>query len=341
MTSVLLTLACYFRHVMTNVLITIDTELSALLFQRGETVVRNFESSILGRCAAGDFGIGWQMDQLEAHGLTGVYFVDPLPALVHSEGVIADIVGPIRARGHDVQLHIHTEWLEWAKQSPVGGRTGRNIGSFDLKDQRTLLTLARDILMRAGAAAPTAFRAGNYGANDDTLKVLRDIGFSWDSSFNADYLGAPCGILLPASQVSPIRHQGVVELPVSGLCDRPGSFRPAQICALSADEMAAALSHAGAQGHPFFTIVSHSFEMLSRDRSRPNLMVMNRFSAMCRAIAGNPALSTSGFSALDPALADGVAAPLDRFQSSTLRTVKRIAEQAVATWLYERRLLPV
>lgn len=326
---------------MTNVLITVDTELSALLYQRGETVVRNFESSILGRCGAGDFGIGWQMDQLEAHGLTGVYFVDPMSALVHGEGVIADIVGPIRARGHDVQLHIHTEWLEWAKQSPVCGRTGRNIGSFGVEDQRTLLRLARDILVRAGAPMPTAFRAGNYGANDDTLKLLGELGFAWDSSFNADYLGAPCGILLPASQVTPIRYQGVVELPISGLYDRPGSFRPAQICALSSDEMAVALDHAGAQGHPFFTIVTHSFEMLSRDRSRPNRMVMNRFSSMCRAIAGNSSLMTGSFQALDSALADGVAAPADRFQSSTLRTAKRMAEQAAATWLYERRLRPV
>jgi hypothetical protein len=325
---------------MTQVLITVDTELSALLQQRGASVRANYESSILGRCPAGDFGIGWQMDQLEDHGLKGVYFVDPLPALVLGERFITDIVARIVARGHEVQLHIHTEWLEWATQSPVGGRTGRNIASFSYDDQVTLLTLARDMLMRAGARQPMAFRAGNYGADDVTLAALNHLGMAWDTSFNADYLGNPCGISLPAGQIAPMRHNGMAVAPVSGLFDQPGHFRPAQVCALSSNEMTAALSHAAEQDHPLFTIVTHSFEMLSRDRMRPNRMVMDRFTALCRTIAAHPGLSTTGFATLDPAIADAQPAPLTRLQSTPLRTYKRIAEQVIATWIYERKLKP-
>jgi hypothetical protein len=47
---------------MTQVLITIDTELSALFHQRRMSARANFESSILGRCAAGDLGTGWKID---------------------------------------------------------------------------------------------------------------------------------------------------------------------------------------------------------------------------------------------------------------------------------------
>ncbi len=326
---------------MTQVLITIDTELSALLHQRGASVRANFESSILGRCAAGDFGIGWQMDQMDAHGAKGVYFVDPLPALVLGEGFVADIVGLILSRGHEVQLHIHTEWLEWAPKSPVGMRTGRNIASFAREDQQILLSLASDMLVRAGAPRPIAFRAGNYGADDHTLAALAALGLKWDSSFNADYLGKPCGIQLPATQIAPVARGGVAEVPVSGLCDTPGHFRPAQICALSSSEMAAALSHAAAHNHPLFTIVTHSFEMLSRDRQRPNRLVMDRFTAMCRAIAAHPGLTTTGFAGLDPAVAGEGAVGLTRLQSTSLRTYRRMAEQALANWVYERKLRPV
>jgi hypothetical protein len=325
---------------MSDVLITVDTELSAGRQSRGLDARANFESSILGRTAQGDFGVGWQMDRLEAHGLKGVYFVDPMPALVHGEALIADIVGPIVARGHEVQLHAHTEWLEWAKSSPVDGRQGRNIGDFGLDDQIALLGLARDILVRAGAPAPSAFRAGNYGADDNSLKALAAIGIGWDASVNAAYLGHPCRVSFPADRVTAAAIGGVTELPVAGLYDRPGHFRPAQICAISAAEMRAALRHT-ATAEPFaFSIVTHSFEMLSRDRLRPNRAVMARFEALCRTIATTPGLRAAGFADLDAAALTQAPAAAHRLPPSYPRTAGRLAEQVIATWRYERRLLP-
>src|SRR5262249_43282377 len=152
------------------------------------------------------------------------------------ESVVADMVGPIVARGHDVQIHAHTEWLEWAASSPVGGRRGHCIADFALADQVVLIGLARDLLERARAARPVAFRAGNYGANDDTLVALETLGIAWDSSVNAYYLGRACRVGIGRDRHMPVAHRGVIELPVSGLYDRPGHFRPAQVCSLSAWE---------------------------------------------------------------------------------------------------------
>src|SRR3546814_13013590 len=111
------------------------------------------------------------MDMLERHGLTGVFFVDPMPALVYGPKIIAEIVRPIVARGHEVQLHIHTEWLRFARFNPAGKLTGRNIGDFPLSAQKKLIGLSRDILVSAGAPEPHAFRAGHFGATDDTLRA--------------------------------------------------------------------------------------------------------------------------------------------------------------------------
>jgi len=214
---------------MTQVLVTVDTELSALLHQRGASARANFDSSILGRMARGDVGIAWQMDMLDRHGLRGIFFIDPLPALVLGEAVIADIVELVLSRGHDVQLHAHTEWLEWADQSPVGDRRGRDIADFNLADQIALLDYGLTVLMRAGAPRPVAFRAGNYGANDDTCRALATLGLAWDSSVNAQYRSDTCKVSVSADQVGPIVHEGVIELPVSGLSDRADHFRQKRI----------------------------------------------------------------------------------------------------------------
>lgn len=322
----------------TAVLITVDTELSALLHQRGVSASENVARSITGRCAAGDFGVGWQIDRLNEHGLRGVFFVDPLPALVLGEGVVADLVGPILDAGHEIQLHAHPEWLAWARASPVDGRQGRNIGDFSLSDQIVLLKLGCDLLVGAGAPRPVAFRAGNFGASDTTLDALAAVGLEWDSSLNADYVGRGCAIGMDRRRNLPKRHRGVVEVPVSGLYDRGDHFRPAQVCALSTWEMSAALNHAAAAHHPVFTIVTHSFEMLSRDRLRPNRAVMARFVAVARAIADRPGLVGATFADLDACRLPDADAP--RLAPARLRTWCRVAAQAIATWRYEHRLRP-
>jgi peptidoglycan/xylan/chitin deacetylase (PgdA/CDA1 family) len=315
----------------THVLITIDTELSAALFQAGHDADSNCAFSI----DCNGFGIHWQMDRLEACGLTGVFFVDPMPALVYGPDIITRIVAPIVARGHEAQLHLHPEWLEWSTQQPVGDRRGRSIGDFDHADQRTLIALARQLLIDAGAPPPTAFRAGNYGANDDTLRVLAELGMFWDSSFNPAYVGDPCHISLAPSQIDPVKHLGITEVPVSAIHDRPGHVRHAQVCALSSAEMNQALKHAAATQRPAFTIVTHSFEMMSRDRKRPNRTVMKRFETLCHSVAADPDLSNSGFSTLSLSLASATTAPT-RLPPNYIRTARRMAAQALATLVYER-----
>src|SRR3546814_15887277 len=93
-------------------------------------------------------------------------------------------------------------------------------------------------------------------------------------------------------------HHGVCEVPVSGLMDRPGSFRPAQLCAMSKEEMRDALDHAAASGAIQFSAFSHSFELLSRDRTMANRFAVARLTSLCQAIAGDPRLTSGGFARL-------------------------------------------
>ena len=316
----------------TQVFISCDTELSALLYQRGASGHANFDASITGRTTRGDFGIGWQMDRLEEHGLKGVFFVDPMPALVHGRQIVADIVGPILSRGHEVQLHIHTEWLDFVASNPFAPLNGHSIADFPPDAQTDILALAQDLLMEGGAPKPIAFRAGNYGADDSTLRALAGLGLTWDTSLNPVYLGSECRISLPRETIIATPHCGVTELPVSTLYDRPGHLRPAQVCALSSREMSALLDHAARTKQAHVMIVCHSFEMLSRDRQRPNRLVMGRFEALCAHVGEHVALESGVFSNVKPTMT-GTATHL---QPNLLRTGWRYVEQAWAQARYER-----
>ncbi|MXO60194.1 hypothetical protein GRI89_11655 [Altererythrobacter salegens] len=188
------------------------------------------------------------MDVFERYGLRAVFFVDPMPALVWGTGAVAQVVEPILVRGHDVQLQMHTEWLALAgSANPLGGKTGRNLKDFTRSEQEVLLDYAREALIAAGTPRPVAFRTGNYGANDDTLRALTRLGFANSSNHTPGIAGSDCDIGVGPEDRRPIRRLGVTEIPV-GCIQVPSGLRHAQLTALSYSELTGAVSHARQHG---------------------------------------------------------------------------------------------
>lgn len=313
---------------------TIDTEYSAGLVRLlgADCRAENFARAIDGRTAQGSYGVAYQAARLAAHGHKGVFFVDPLPALLWGIAAIEDVVEPILAAGHDVQLHIHTEWLEFAgAANPLGRSTGSNMKDFAFEDQSRLIDLARDMLMAAGAPRPVAFRAGNYGANDDTLRALAACGLAYDTSHAPGIRAGECTISLGAEDRHPLSHCGVIEVPI-GCIATLGGLRHAQLTALSAREIAGALRHARDAGADSFTLVSHSFELVNRERGRVNRLVARRFERVCEAIAAMPGVRTGTYADDPPrpgttSSADTLLPPLPVINSL------RVAEQALGRLL--------
>lgn len=323
---------------MTRLYFTIDTEYEFGFAARHGLATRreNFDRSIRGATPGGEAGIFYQMDVFERHGMKAVFFVDPMPALVWGTGAVAEVVEPILGRGHDVQLHVHTEWLALAGEaSPVPGRTGRNIKDFDLADQVCLLEWASDALVAAGAPRPVAFRAGNYGANDDTLRALARLGIAYDSSHTPGVPDSDCEIGLGPSDRLPVERCGVIEVPTGCIADR-GGLRHAQLTALSCVELVAAAEHARDSGTADFTIVSHSFELLSRDRARINRFLTRRFEGFCAALERLPGIGTATYVA-DPPRALPGASTCPPLPHSAVRKGARMVEQALANALYGGR----
>lgn len=320
----------------TRVFITIDTEYSSGLYTGPGTADRaeNYARSIACITPEGAAGIAHKLQLLNEYGQKAVFFVDPMPALVWGVAAIEDVVGPIIEAGQDVQLHCHTEWLALAGEAnPLASKAvGRNLFDFPFEEQCTILDYARATLMAAGARAPVAFRAGNYGANDDTLRALAAIGLHYDSSHCPALPTGASRISLGPEDRDPLGHMGVLEVPVGAISTLGGGLRHAQITALTLSEMLAAIRHARDNERPTFTLVSHSFELINRRNLSVNHVVRKRFTRLVKALAGMRGTETGTYAETPPQvrLTGGNAA----LPASPLRTGIRLAEQFVSNALY-------
>ena len=323
---------------MVNVFITVDTEISPRTRDwRAEDFPRHYRRDIEGATARGDFGVAHQINVLDEYGLKGVFFVEPLFADVVGPEPLRRIVDLVQSRGHEVQLHLHTEWLAHmpADRSPLPGRTGNDIKDFSEDEQTVLLARGLENLRACGARNVTAFRAGNYGANFATLRALARNGIRYDTSHNTCYLDSACDMRTDDECFQhPRKIEGVYEFPITYFHDWPGHRRHAQLCACSAAEMEAALMAAWRAGRYAFVLVSHSFELIRRPRSlgpaRPDPVVARRFIRLCRFLADNrDKFVTRGFNDIDPASIPPGPASAEPLHSSVFRTAGRAAGQLV------------
>lgn len=322
---------------MTQVYITIDTEYSSGLL-RGlshDDRVDNFARSISCTTPDGPAGVSHKLELLKEHGQHAVFFVDPMPAMVWGVAAIEDIVGPIIEAGQDVQLHCHTEWLALAGDKSIlpGKRTGINLFEFSREDQHRILDFARNTLIAAGAPEPVAFRAGNYGANDDTLRVLAELGISYDSSHCPALSEGASQISLAPEDRDPIRHCDVIEVPVGSISTLGGGQRHAQITALTLREMRAAIRHARDTGRDSFTLVSHSFELINRRKLAVNKIVRRRFNRLVSDLAAMRGVTTATYRDNPPQI-QAAEEPSELLPANPIRTGLRVVEQLASNTLY-------
>ncbi|MEP9400663.1 polysaccharide deacetylase family protein [Sphingomonas sp. VNH70] len=315
----------------TPVFLTIDTE----LMWRHHAAGMATQAVVARSLDPAGVGVRWQLSVLAAHGLKACFFVDPLPVALYGMDAIAPTIEAILAAGQEVQLHAHPNWIGAALHD--GGQAHGRFELIDLStpEQQAVLARARDLLTACGAPPPIAFRAGSYGANDDTIDALRALGFVYDSSHNGSAYPWPSAIGLSPERIAPVAHRGLIEVPVTLIGTPGGGRRHFQICALSVSEMRAALRHAIANDHAAVTIVSHGFELANRDGTHANRIHVRRFRALCRMLAEQTATLPTVHFADRPALRLGRD---DRpLPSRRMRTGWRQAQQLWSNLFEERR----
>jgi len=260
------------------------------------------ERAVLGRVNGASYGTPLIMDILEEHGLRGTFFIEVLAGTVLGERVLAEAYETVLRRGHDAQLHAHPVYRYYAKVRQ-GALTSTGlpprmdlIGSLPVDVQRELLAEARDIFVRLTGTKPTAFRAGNYGASLETLRVLDEMGFTRDSSFNAAYTNGMCLVSPGTVTNTPWQVGGLWEVPVTTF--RTGSLgvtkvKPLDIAGVSFTEIRRVLEQAERTGPGTVTMVLHSFSLLKRAdvqfrRMKPDRLVIRRFQRLCRFLGRQP-----------------------------------------------------
>jgi Polysaccharide deacetylase len=261
---------------------------------------------IYGDTSEGAFGVAYQLRVFERYGLRAVFFVEGLHASCPSVGLgpLTDLVQLIRSHDQEIQLHVHPEWLPYARGVSVEDR-GYVLTSYNEHEQRELIETAADNLVRAGAPTPSAFRAGDFAANRDTLRALSKLGFRFDTSYNYPYLGSTCKIDLERALWQPAQFDGIWEFPVSCYSDYPKHYRHCELGACSVGEFRASLNSAVENCWDSYVLVSHSFEMIANRRSarrvRPKRRVVKRFEELCRLLSSiSTTVQTSHFNDLEP-----------------------------------------
>ncbi len=290
---------------MLNVFITIDTEIWCNGWDNlDECFPGYFQQYVYGKTSQGDYALPGTLNILADHGLPAVFFVEPLFSARFGIDPLAELVGLIKEQNQEIQLHLHPEWVDETGETLLTNIQQKIplLSLCDLSQQSQLIAWGKSQLHQVGVENITAFRAGSYAANLNTLQALKDNQILFDSSYNpASDVGvadiAPGQIL-----TQPYKINDVYEYPVSVFAQPvKNSQRNLQVTACSFNEMSHYLNTAHDAGWDAVVIVSHNFELLSPNKIQADHIVINRFKKLCQFLSQNPErFKVTGFNDLTP-----------------------------------------
>ena len=279
-----------------NIFLTVDTEHSiGGAFSNPRLKPVNSMKRIFGRIGKKEYGIPLMMDIADRFGLKMVFFLEVLNRYFFGESESKQVCQYILHRGHDVQVHVHPNYLNFTCEHPGRLAFSDFMSAYPPARQIALLTEARDLLIRYGAPVPTAFRAGCFGAGQTTLAALKQAGFLFDSSFNRAYCGITCSIL-DAHINDAVSMEDIWEFPVTNFIEqshiRSRRFMPLDINGVSYREIEHVLLQSLEKGPSNITIILHSFSFIKAfdvqyRRVKPRWTVIRRFEKLCRFLAEN------------------------------------------------------
>jgi hypothetical protein len=272
----------------TRVYLTVDVECAEeRVLETGVQPSLSYDLRVWGRLAncPRELGVPLLLRELGRTGLQATFFLEVLGAPFFGEAEFRRLCRVLRDANQDVQLHAHPvqRLPDWHTRNAP--RLPDDIAAYALDAQVELLREALDRLERSGIDRESvlAFRAGNFGASNDTWQAMRRVGLRLSSNLNLCYQRKNCRIRWPrpANALFQTDVDGVWELPISNFSEGPGRFRHVQLTAVSFPEMRHYLLEARRLGLPEVTLVTHSFEYFFVDsidekRGRPNQVNIDR-----------------------------------------------------------------
>jgi len=246
--------------------ITVDTEFST----------HKDDIGIVGRINGEEFGVSKIMEICEKYSVKATFFVDVYDYKKIEEDKLRNICVSIKNRGHDLQLHTHPDGL-YDKNRGYMAR-------YALKEQIDIIKKGKEIFKDWLGIEPIAHRAGDWGANYDTLEALRQNDIKIDCSMFLDW--ALCGLNEPIlTKNKPLLFNDILELPAT--CFKSptvGIFKPYHYVSTdgnSLKEIAHIVKNLEKSGVNITVSTFHSFSFLKWTKDRTEYRVdyakMNKF----------------------------------------------------------------
>jgi len=183
-----------------KIIITIDTEV-------GETAKNfdgGFEKLVMGEIDGEFYGVPKIMDISEKYGFKCEFFVDVYEYKKFGEEKFKKLCQDIDKRRHGVQLHTHPSYAY--------DKNKINMHQYSLEEQIKIIKDGKELIKNWTDKYPIAHRAGNYGANDETLIALKENSIFVDSSFF--YKHSNSKIKAPTIN-TPILYRDVLQFPIT------------------------------------------------------------------------------------------------------------------------------
>ena len=275
-----------------RVYFTVDTETSmGGAWRNPEWKPLPLDVTVFGQIGSQRYGIPLLMDIFEEYGFRGTFFVEVFCSYLQGKEPVASVLEMVQKRGHDAQLHLHP--VQRFYRDFQAGQPRREVDlMFKLSsdEQNDLIGEGVRLFRELCGVAPTAYRAGCYGASETTLKALRQNGILIDSSYNVAHLGGSCGFQTPGLN-APLMMEGMHEFPVT-VFQSPWTkgYKTLEIGAVSVSEILATLESLQSAGCQDAVLSLHSFSLLKNtgvryENARPDRIVIERLRRLCAALA--------------------------------------------------------
>ncbi|MFQ5705253.1 MAG: polysaccharide deacetylase [Gemmatimonadales bacterium] len=161
-----------------------------------ETIWLRFGEPTIGTLSQGEYGarvgLGRVVDLLDKNEIPATFFIPAISLKLHP--AMADVIG--RSGRHEFGIH------GWVHE--------RNT-DLSADKERELLERAIEYLTDVTGERPVGYRAPSWNWSDNTLSIIRDLGFTYESSLMADDR--------PYEIVADGEPTGLVELPVEWILD--------------------------------------------------------------------------------------------------------------------------
>lgn len=168
-----------------------------------ETVTLRYGETSVGALSMGQYGarvgLGRVVRLLDARRIPASFFIPSVSLALHPE------MGPLIARSGHHEFAVHGWVHEMNATLPDSA-------------ERALLRKAVDDLTRMTGQRPTGYRAPSWNFSPNTLTILRDMGFRYESSLMADER--------PYELEQRGERTGIVEIPVEWILDDAPLFDP-------------------------------------------------------------------------------------------------------------------